>query len=267
MSIQNTQITTEQVKELRDATGISVMQCKRALEEAEGDMKKALAILKKTSSDIALKKVNREVKNGRVCVKTKNEEKNRKAVLISLHCETDFVARNEDFITLLETLTEKALQDGVEKMKAEAKNMIDQIIQKTGENIQLGDTYEIFGEVLGNYVHNNKIGVIVSLAGGDTELAKDIAMHIAAMKPEYISPDEITEDARKTMKEIFEKEITGINKSEEVKKKMLDGKMATYFKEKTLLDQAFIRNGEETVGQLLEKTRAKIKEVKVYSII
>ena len=218
MSIQ---ITLEQVKELRDNTGISVMQCKRALEEAGGDINKALAILKKTSSDIALKKVNREVKDGRACIKMAD----KKAVLVSLHCETDFVARNEDFATLLENLAEKALRDGIEKMKKEAKDMIDTIIQKTGENIQLGNVYEVKGDVLGSYVHNNKIGVIVSLIGGNTELAKDIAMHVTAMKPEYTSEDETD-----------------------------------------LLNQPFIKNERETVGQLLEKVRAKIKEVKVYSI-
>jgi len=217
----STQITLEQVKELRDNTGISVMQCKRALEEAGGDINKALAILKKTSSDIALKKVNREVKDGRACIKMAD----KKAVLVSLHCETDFVARNEDFATLLENLAEKALRDGIEKMKKEAKDMIDTIIQKTGENIQLGNVYEVKGDVLGSYVHNNKIGVIVSLIGGNTELAKDIAMHVTAMKPEYTSEDETD-----------------------------------------LLNQPFIKNESETVGQLLEKVRAKIKEVKVYSI-
>lgn len=214
MSIQ---VTTEQVKELRDTTGISVMQCKRALEEAEGDIKKALAILKKTSSDIALKKINREVKNGAVMVKTEN----RKAVLVSLLCETDFVSRNEDFITLLETLTEKALKDGIEKIKNEVKEMIDSVIQKTGENIQLGEIYEIDGDTLGVYVHNNKIAVIISLERGSAELAKDIAMHVAAMQTESI-PE--------------------------------------------LLNQPFIKNEEETVGNLLEKAKAKIKEVKYYSI-
>ena len=263
--IMSTQITTEQIKELRDATGISVMQCKHALEEAEGDMKKALAILKKTSSDIALKKVNREVKDGRVSIKSESQ----KAVLVSLHCETDFVAKNEDFVKLLNELTAIAFKDGVEKMKGRAKDLIDPIIQKTGENIQLGGAFEVSGNVLGNYVHNNKIGIIVSLEGGNAELAKDIAMHITAMKPEYITPDEISEDTRKTMKEIFEKEVIGVNKPEEIKKKMLDGKIATYFKEKTLLDQIFIKakeNPGETVGQLLEKNKAKIKEVKRYSI-
>ena len=258
MSIQ---ITTEQIKELRDATGISVMQCKRALEEALGDMKKALAILKKTSSDIAQKKVGREVKDGAVMIKTTG----KKAVLVSLLCETDFVSRNSDFTTLLSTLGDIALASGIEKMKKEAKDLIDPIIQKTGENIQLGEVYEISGDILGGYLHNNKIAVIVSLVGGNSELARDIAMHVAAMKPEYLTEGDITVDARKTVTEIFQKEVDNINKPAEIKKKMLEGKIATYFKEKTLTDQIFIK-GEETVGKLLEKNKAKIKDVKRYSI-
>ncbi len=256
------QITTEQIKELRDLTGISVMQCKRALEEAEGDKNKALAILKKTSSDIALKKGSREAKDGAVTVKTGD----KKAVLVSLHCETDFVSRNSDFTALLGKLADTALSGGVEKMKVEAKDLIDPIIQKTGENIQLGEAYEIKGDVIGEYVHNNKIAVVVSLTGGNAELAKDIAMHIAAMKPEYISPLEINEEAKKTMIEIFQKEIAAIDKPEEIKKKMLDGKINTYFKEKTLVEQPFIKDGDITVGKLLEKSKAALKEVKRYSI-
>jgi len=256
------QVTTELVKELRDATGISVMQCKRALEEAEGDMEKALAILKKTSSDIALKKSERMVKDGRVAIKTEGA----KAVLLSLLCETDFVSKNEDFVTLLGKLLEIANQDGIEKMKAEAKDMIDPIIQKTGENIQLGEAYLVTGPVLGSYIHNNKKGVIVSLEGGTPELARDVAMHFTAMKPEYITKDDITEEAKKTMTEVFQKEVLGSDKPEAIKQKMLEGKIATYFKEKTLLDQPFIKNSDQTVGQLLESVKAKIKEIKSYSI-
>ncbi len=258
----STQITTEQVKELRDATGISIMQCRHALIEAEGDMNKAMAILKKTSSDIAQKKVNREIKDGRVSVKIEGD----KAVIVSLGCETDFVAKNEDFTALLQSLTIKAFSDGIDKMKESAKEMIDPIIQKTGENIQLGAAYEIKGGILGNYVHNGKTAVVVSLVGGNTELAKDIAMHVTAMKPEYISEEEIDEETKKTMKEVFEKEVASVNKPAEIKEKMLLGKMSTYFKERTLLDQAFIKDGEQTIGKLLEKNQAKIKEIKISAI-
>lgn len=262
MSLMSIEITTELVKELRDATGISIMQCKRALEEAQGDMKKALAILKKTSGDIALKKAGRVTKDGRVSIKSGNG----KSILIALHSETDFVSRNEDFVTLLSNLGDMALLEGVEKMKKEAKDMIDPIIQKTGENIELGDVYEVKGEVLGNYVHNDKIAVIVNLEGGNTELAKDVAMHIAAMKPEYIREEDIGEDAKKTVLEIFQKEVANLDKPPEIKEKMLHGKIASYFKEKTLLNQSFIKNTDETIETLLNKANAKIKEVKRYSI-
>ena len=258
----STKITTELVKELRDATGISVMQCKKALEEADGDMNKALAILKKTSSEIALKKSERQLNSGSVMIKSENN----KSTLVALLCETDFVSKNQDFVDLLQKLTDKTASEGVEKMKSEAKDLIDPIIQKTGENIQLGDAYVVEGNVLGNYVHNNKIAIIVSLEGGNSELARDIAMHIAAMKPEYISSDEITEETKKTMQEVFEKEVEKIDKPEEIKKKMLEGKINTYFKEKTLTEQPFIKNPEESIGKLLEKNKAKIKEVKRYSI-
>ncbi len=186
------EITTELVKELRDQTGISVMQCRKALEEAGGDMDKALAILKKNSSDVALKKMSREVKDGAVTIK----EGGDKAVLVSLHCETDFVARNEDFVAVLEKLAELALHSGVEKAKEAAPELLNALIQKTGENIQLGEIYEVTGSVLGSYVHNRKSAVVVSLEGGNTEVAKDIAMHVTAMKPEYITEAEITAEAK-----------------------------------------------------------------------
>ena len=119
---------------------------------------------------------------------------------------------------------------------------------------------------MGNYVHNNKIAVVVSLDGGNVELARDIAMHIPAMKPEYMSDEEINAEARTMMMEVFQKEVADINKPEEIKKKILDGKIATYFKEKTLTYQPFIKDGDTTIGQLLEKSKAKIKEVKRYAI-
>src|SRR3989338_3193210 len=119
----STQITTEQVKELRDKTGISVMQCRKALEEAGGDTEKAIAILKKGSADIALKKADRVAKDGRVIVKTKGN----KTVLVPLHCETDFVSKNEDFVQLLDKLSDLALNEGITSMQEKAKDMIDPV--------------------------------------------------------------------------------------------------------------------------------------------
>lgn len=256
------EITTTLVKELRDLTGISVMQCRKALEEALGDKEKALAILKKNSAGVAAKKADRTAADGAITVKSAGGH----AVLVTLHCETDFVAKNEDFVKLLNSLADLAQKGGIDAAKTQAKEMIDPVIQKTGEKIELGEIFEIKGDVLGSYVHNGKIGVVVALAGGNSELARDVAMHIAAMKPEYMTGNEVDEKAKKIMTEVFEKEISSINKPEEIKKKMLQGKLDTYFKEKILLEQPFIKNSEETVGKLLERNKAKLKEVKRSSI-
>lgn len=256
------QITTELVKELRDKTGISVMQCRKALEEAQGDMEKAIAILKKTSAAIAEKKMDREAKDGAVAVKVDGN----KATLVALHCETDFVSKNADFVELLNTLAEKASKEGIDALKAAAKDLIDPVIQKTGEKIELGEVSVVEGEVLGTYIHSNKKAVIVSLTGGNAEIARDIAMHTAAMHPEYITANDVNDNAKAMMREVFEKEVANSDKPEDIKQKMLEGKMATYFKEKTLVDQAFIKDADMTVGAFLSKNGAQIKEVKTYFI-
>ena len=247
-------ITAELVKDLRDKTGVSVMQCKNALEEAEGDMEKALIILKKKSSSIAMKKADRTASDGMIIVK----EAPGKALLLILHSETDFVAKNADFITLANKLADMAVLEGVDAMKAKSLDIINEIVQKVGEKIELGKVEEIKGEIIGSYIHNNKSAVIVSLASGTKELARDIAMHVAAMKPAFTTREEITEEDRKKVVEVFEKEVGESDKPEEIKKKMLEGKISTYFKEQTLMDQPYIKNGDITVEGLLKNNNAKL---------
>jgi len=249
MSIQ---ITAEQVKGLRDQTGVSVMQCRNALIEAEGDLEKALIILHGKSSSIADKKAERNAKDGIVIVK----EKGDKAILLVLNSETDFVAKNEDFVNLANELANIAIEEGISSLNEKATEMINIVIQKTGEKIVLGGVEEITGEILGSYVHNNKSAVIVSLSGGTKELAKDIAMHIAAMKPVYTNMEDVKEEDKVKVIEVFEKEVAETNKPEEIKKKMLDGKINTYFKEQTLIEQPFIKNGDITIGQLLANNKS-----------
>jgi elongation factor Ts len=243
----STKITAELVKELRDATGVSVMQCRTALEEAEGDMEKALIILKKKSSSIAMKKADREAHDGIIVVK----ENDAKTILLVLHSETDFVAKNADFVELATALAETALTHGIGPMKEKAPDMINPVVQKVGEKIELGHVEEIEGGVRGSYVHGGKAAVVVLLTGGTPELAKDIAMHIAAMKPAFMTSDEIKPEDKVKVTEVFEKEVAESDKSEDIKKKMLEGKISTYFKEQTLMDQVFIKNGDVTVGKLL----------------
>jgi len=247
-------ITAELVKDLRDKTGVSVMQCKNALEEAEGDMEKALIILKKKSSSIAMKKSDRNAKDGIIVVR----EKDGKALLLVLHTETDFVAKNADFVNLANKLADIAINEGIDGMKAKSLDMINEVVQKMGEKIELGKVEEISSSAIGSYIHNNKSAVIVSLESGTKELARDIAMHIAAMKPAFTNSDEITEEDKKKVIEVFEKEVAESDKPEDIKKKMLEGKISTYFKEQTLMDQLFIKNGEITVGNLLKNSNAKL---------
>ena len=247
-------ITAEVVKELRDKTGVSVMQCKNALEEAEGDMEKALIILKKKSSSIAMKKADRNAKDGIITVK----EDDKKAILLALHTETDFVAKNADFVDLANRLIDLAMTKGIDEMKAKSLDMINEIVQKVGEKIELGKVEEITGSIIGSYVHMGKSAVVVSLSSGTKEIARDVAMHIAAMKPVFTTSADITDEDKKKVIEVFEKEVAASDKGDDIKKKMLEGKISTYFKEQTLMDQMFIKNSEITVGTLLKNNKAEL---------
>ncbi len=247
-------ITAELVKELRDATGVSVMQCKNALEEAEGDMEKALIILKKKSSSIAMKKADRVAHDG---VIVEIVEAN-KALLLTLHSETDFVAKNNDFIVLANELAQIAWKEGIDAMKEKSIDIINPVVQKVGEKIELGKVEILEGEVIGSYVHGGKSAVAVSLKGGTPELAKDIAMHIAAMKPAFIKSEDITEEDKTKVIEVFQKEVAESDKPEDIKKKMLEGKISTYFKEQTLMDQSFIKNPDISISNLLKEKNASL---------
>ncbi len=241
------QVTTELIKQLRDQTSVSVMQCKKALEEADGDLEKALLILKKKSAEVAAKKSDREALAGLV-VARKNDSK---GVIVELNCETDFVAKNDDFINLANKLADMALVDGANKATEDAKTLIDEVIQKVGENVRLGQIIEVEGSTLGMYVHDGRIATLVSVAGTDEAMAKDLAMHIAAMNPEFKERTDVPESVVLGIRDISQKEVEESDKSEEIKTKMLEGKVEGYLKERTLMDQPFFKDTSKTVGQVL----------------
>ncbi len=247
-------ITTEQVKELRDATGVSVMQCKKALEEAGGDMEKALLILKKKSTEIAAKKSDREAAAGTVAYAGKTGT----GVLLALRCETDFVAKNSDFTTIAQTLAQTALEGGKEAAETAAPELVSGAVQKLGENVQLGEVAVVSAPTVGAYVHDGRVGVLVGLEGGTDELAKDVAMHIAAMNPEYKTRADVPADAVEKVKAMFAEEVAGSDKPADIKEKMLAGKIDTFFKERTLMDQSFIKNPDMTIEKLLAGGGAKL---------
>lgn len=230
------------------------MQCKKALEEAEGDMEKALLILKKKSTEIAAKKSDREATAGYIA-KSGNASK---SMLLALKCETDFVAKNEDFTKVAEKLAETAFNEGEEAAKSQSEELISQAVQKLGENIQLGEIVTIEAPVVGSYVHDGRVGVLVGLSKGDESVAKDIAMHIAAMNPEYTTREEVPADAVEKVRALFQEEVVQSGKPADIQEKMLAGKIDTFFKERTLLDQAFIKNPDMTIGKLLDGAGATI---------
>jgi elongation factor Ts len=256
-------ITTDQVKDLRERTGISVMQCRKALEEAGGDMEKAIMILKKQSGIAAAKKGDREASAGLIVAK----KEGGKAIALTLNCETDFVAKNDDFIALSKAMLEKAWTDGKDALVAAAPEMISPIIQKIGENIKLGTVTEVnSANNVGVYVHDGKLGTIVEIKGGDEALAKDIAMHIAAMKPEFKTREEVPAETVAQFKEIAAKEVD-TSKPADIQEKILAGKIDAYFKERTLMDQEFFKDTSVKISDVLKKSSAELVTYTQLSLI
>lgn len=257
-------ITTEQLKALRDETGVSVMQCKKALEEAGGDMEKARILLKKKSGDAAAKKADRELGAGLI-VTAQNAEK---IVALTLLCETDFVAKNEDFVNVAKTLAEKALTKSEAEVKEESSELINSLIQKVGENVKLGDVFVTAGANSSFYNHNGQFVGVVTLKNEDAELAKDVAMHTTAMRPSYLTENDIEEEAKNRARETFQKEADeqSAGKPEDIKAKILEGKVNSYFADQVLLKQAFIKDPNKTIGQLVKEKGNEVVSFKVITL-
>ena len=185
-------------------------------------------------------------------------EKSGNGLLLALKCETDFVGKNADFIALAQKLADTAMEKGKEEAQNMAPELISAGIQKLGENIQLGDIVSISAPTVGVYVHDGRIGIAVGLSGGETSLAKDIAMHIAAMNPEYKTRTDVLEAEVAKVRALFEEEVKNSGKPADIQEKMLTGKIETFFKERTLADQSFIKNPDVTIGKLLESAKATL---------
>jgi len=232
-------ISLDQVKELRTKTGVSIMQCKKALEEAGGDMEKALINLTKKSGEIAAKKSDREFGAGVIAINS--------GVMVELACETDFVANNEEFQALAGEIAgmiaDNADQDALDQVVSEAT-------QKFGERTQVLRSQVIEG-VTGQYVHSNKqIGAVVTFSGDvDEQLSKGLAMHVAAQNPRYLTKDEISEDDMAKAKEVLAEEVA--DKPAEMQDKILEGKLSAYFKERVLLEQGYIMDPSQSVEKML----------------
>lgn len=243
-----TTISAKEIFALRNRTGVSINQCKKALEEANGDQEKAIEILRSKGEAQAVKKADRDQGEGYIFSAVNDS----KAAVVLLRCETDFVARNDDFQAIGNKMAEDVLKQGKEAAEAASTETINAAVQQLGENITLGSIEEITGDTLGVYVHTNgKIGAVVALNGSDEDTARDVAMHASAMRPEFLSPDEVTEEAIVKEKEIWAEQLKEEGKPAEIMEKIMIGKEKKFREENALLTQSFVKNPEQTIAQLL----------------
>lgn len=241
-------ITAAQVNDLRQRTGISMMACKKALEEAGGNEEKAIDILRKKGAAKAVEKADRVMKQGIILTKVKGD----RAVIVKLACETDFVAKNEEFVTIAKNAVETALKSGVEAAKKEADPTLKALFAKLGENMAI-EVDAIEGEGVAEYLHtNSKVGTIVRLKSKDAVKARDVAMHITAMNPKVVNPHDLPEDVVVKEREIWTEQLKNEGKPAAIVGRIMEGKEKKFREEASLIKQSFVKDGEKTVEQYLE---------------
>lgn len=253
------QVTASLVKELRERTGLGMMECKKALVEADGDIEKAIDELRKSSGMKAAKKSGRTAADGAVAVRVEDGY----GLMVEVNSETDFVARDENFQgfvgKILDAAFERKETDMAALMAGELEEAREALVQKIGENIAPRRAAAIEAPVVGSYVHsNNRIAVLVGLQGGDTELAKDIAMHVAAVNPSVVNPSDMPEAEVNKEKEIYAAQARESGKPEEIIEKMIAGRVSKFLKENSLLEQPFVKDPETTVGKLAKSAGAEV---------
>ena len=239
-------ISASAVASLRARTGVSILECKKVLEEAGGDEEAAIELLRKRGAMQAAKKSDREQSEGLVFVHVDGG----KAGILFLRCETDFVARDENFQKLGAELAETLAKEGGEATKTIAESKLSDAVQKLGENISIGDAVVVEENVIGSYVHTNgKIGVVVGMDGGSEEIARDIAMHAAAMNPLYVSPEDVPEEEVEKERTIWKDQLAKEGKPEEIMEKIMMGKEKKFREENALLTQEFVKEPGKTVQE------------------
>ncbi|ANJ54523.1 translation elongation factor Ts [Pseudomonas silesiensis] len=253
------EITAALVKELRERTGEGMMDCKKALTKAGGDIEKAIDDMRASGAIKAAKKAGNVAAEGAIALK----EDGKSAVLLEVNSQTDFLALQDDFKAFVAASVEKAFADKLTDVAPlieaqEADRLV--LVGKVGENVNIRRLALVEGDVVGGYLHGNKIGVAVVLKGGSVELAKDIAMHVAATNPEFLLPSEVSAEAVEREKGVFltlnADKIAG--KPENIVENMVKGRISKFLAEASLVEQAFVKNPEIKVGELAKKAGAEI---------
>lgn len=267
-------ITAAQVKELRERTGVGMMACKKALSETNGDIEAAIELMRKSGVATAAKKAGRLAAEGIVVIKTATDGKS--AVMVEINSETDFVARDENFKAFAMQVATNALKDqvtAIDKLMATSldglslEELRQQLIAKIGENINVRRvTFMTTPDILASYIHDERIGVLVGLKGGDKALAKDIAMHIAAMRPQTISQQQVPSELIEKEKEIFLAQAKESGKPEAIMQKMINGRINKFLDEVSLLGQAFVKDPHIKVSELLKDNHANITDFICFAV-
>ena len=260
-------VTASMVKELRERTGAGMMECKKALVETNGDIDAAIEHLRKSGLAQADKKASRIAADGRI-VLAANED-HTQAVMVEINCETDFVAKDENFLAFANSVAANALTTTSDDVEALMATDIDgtslevarqTLVTKIGENVQVRRIARMTGsDNIGAYIHGGHIGVMVDVEGGNEELARDIAMHIAALNPAYIDVDEVPADVLEKEKQFLIAQAADSGKPADIIEKMVAGRMRKHLSSITLLGQDFVKDGDITVEKLLKQNAAKVK--------
>ncbi len=255
------EITAALVKELRERTGEGMMDCKKALTKAGGDIEKAIDDMRASGAIKAAKKAGNVAAEGAIAVKVAAD--NKSAVILEVNSQTDFLALQDDFKNFVAASVEKALADKLTDaapLIAAQETAREALVAKVGENVNIRRLVRVEGDVVDAYLHGNKIGVVVALKGGNAELAKDIAMHVAASNPEFLLPSQVSAEAIEREKAVFlqlnEEKMKG--KPENIVANMIDGRIKKFLAEASLVEQPFVKNPEVKVGELAKKAGAEI---------
>ncbi len=262
------------VKELRERTGLGMMDCKKALSEAEGDMDKAIEDLRKASGIKAAKKASRVAAEGIVLAKIAQD--GNYGVVLEVNSETDFAARDENFLSFAQEALELAFSNSdadVETLLAGGlEDSREKLVQKIGENINVRRVSRLKFEdanqgIVESYVHsNNRIAVLISLRGGDESLARDIAMHVAAVNPMVVRAEDVPEEELAKESEIYAAQARESGKPEEIVEKMIEGRLRKFIAEVSLLEQQFVKDPDITIAKLLKDAGADIVQFVRYEV-
>ena len=263
------EITAAMVKELRERTGLGMMECKKALTAAGGDIEKAIDDMRAAGAIKAAKKAGNIAAEGSIAVKIAAD--NKAAVIIEVNSQTDFLALQDDFKGFVANSVEQAfaenMTDAAPLIAAQESNR-EALVAKTGENVNIRRLTRVEGDVVGAYLHGHRIGVVVNLKGGNEELAKHVAMHVAASNPAVVSPDQVSEELVAKEKEIFlalnADKIAG--KPENIVENMVKGRISKFLAEASLVEQPFVKNPEVKVGDLAKQAGAEIVSFVRYEV-